>query len=55
MDIFGAVLLMLVMYIVAPVGICLAALIAFGGAERLLPGGARERALTRQNQQVEHH
>ena len=45
MDVFGALLLMIVMYIVSPVAICLAALVALGGAERLLPGGTRDRSL----------
>ncbi len=49
MDIFGALVLIIVMYIVIPVGICLAAVVALGGAERLLPGSMRDRALARRD------
>ena len=47
MDVFGALVLIILMYIVVPVVICAVALYLLGGFERLLPGGMRDRALAR--------
>lgn len=55
MEIFGALVLMIVMYIVIPLGICFAALVLLGGAERLLPGGMRDRAVARRDQDSAGH
>jgi hypothetical protein len=43
MDVFGALVLFIVLYIVLPLAVCIAALVLLGGAERLLPGGTRTR------------
>ncbi len=55
MDVFGAVVLIIVMYFVIPIGVCVAALIAMGGAERFLPPAMRARATARRTQRPEGH
>ncbi|MFN8557196.1 MAG: hypothetical protein U0531_07550 [Dehalococcoidia bacterium] len=55
MHIFGALLLIVVMYLVVPIALCAAALVALGGAERLLPGGLRDRALAQRAQEDGRH
>ena len=55
MDVFGALVLIIVMYIVVPVAVCAATLIALGGAERLLPGAMRDRALARREDATDRH
>ena len=47
MDVLGALLLVIVMYIIIPVAVCVAALVLLGGAERLIPGGAKRSASSR--------
>jgi hypothetical protein len=54
-EVFGALLLVIVMYIVVPVSVCVAALVALGGAEGFLPGGMRDRAVARREQRANHH
>ena len=55
MDVFGALVLIILMYIVLPVAVCAATLVALGGAERLLPSGMRDRALARRDDASERH
>jgi hypothetical protein len=47
MQVFGALVLLIVMYFVIPIAICVATLVALGGAENFLPAGMRERAAAR--------
>lgn len=54
MEILGAIVLFLVMYIVVPVAICAATIAALGGGERFLPGSMRDRAVARRGQHVDH-
>jgi hypothetical protein len=54
-DIFGALVLFIVMYLVIPVAICAAALVVFGGAERFLPAGMRNRAVAGRESRSDHH
>lgn len=54
-EILGALLLIVLMYLVIPIGVCVAALAALGGAERFLPGAMRDRALARREHTAERH
>lgn len=54
MNVLGALLLIVVMYIVIPVGVCAAALVALGGAERFLPPAMRARATARREEHTGH-
>jgi hypothetical protein len=54
-DVLGALLLMFVMYILIPLAVCVAAIVAMGGAERLLPGGTRPRTIAHTESHTEHH
>ncbi len=49
MDIIAALLLMIFMYVVVPVGTCVIMIALLGGSERLLPGPMR-RSAQRRNQ-----
>jgi hypothetical protein len=55
MDVIGALLLMFVMYILIPLAVVVATIVALGGAERLLPGGTRPRAVAPRDSHADHH
>lgn len=55
MDLIGALLLMFVMYILVPLAVVVATIVALGGAERLLPGGTRPRSTAPRDTHAEHH
>ena len=54
MDIFGALVLFVVLFVVIPVAVCAAAMVLMGGAEQMLPGGTRARS-ARPPAESEHH
>jgi hypothetical protein len=54
-DVLGALLLMFVMYILIPLAVVIATVVALGGAERLLPGGTRTRTVTPTDSHGDHH
>jgi hypothetical protein len=55
MDLIGALLLMFVMYLLIPLAVVVATIVALGGAERLLPGGTRPRGVAQRDTQADHH
>lgn len=55
MDVFAAIVLMVVMFLVLPVVVIGGTMALLGGSENLMPGAMRDRAAARRNGASEGH
>lgn len=55
MDVFAAIVLMVVMFLVFPIVVIAATMAILGGSENMLPGPMRDRAAARRNGAREGH